>query len=122
MFMPSVCRIVIGKDRTFSRFPRKNHMARVGTVSPLRRDRGFESPFLQRRVRCEPGSNRPRRGARRDLEHRPRRLGAATVREPGLRFAVGNPASHGAGRGFRPARSGCLNQLHASSPRGREEN
>ena len=54
MFMPSVCRIVIGKDRTFSRFPRKNHMARVGTVSPLWRDRGFESPFLQRRVQCEP--------------------------------------------------------------------
>ena len=54
MFMPFVCRIVIGKDRTFSRFPRKYHMARVGTVSPLRRDRGFESPFLQRRVSCEP--------------------------------------------------------------------
>jgi hypothetical protein len=54
MFMPFVCRIVIGKDRTFSRFPRKYHMARVGTVSPLRRDRGFESPFLQRRVTNEP--------------------------------------------------------------------
>ena len=26
----------------------KTHMARVGTASPLRRDRGFESPFLQR--------------------------------------------------------------------------
>jgi hypothetical protein len=24
MFRPSVCRVVIGKDRTFCRFPRKN--------------------------------------------------------------------------------------------------
>jgi hypothetical protein len=32
----------------------KTHMARVGTASPLRRDRGFESPFLQRGVWCEP--------------------------------------------------------------------
>ena len=54
MFMPFVCRIVIGKDRTFCRFPQKTHMARVGTASPLRRDRGFESPFLHRRVTCEP--------------------------------------------------------------------
>ena len=26
----------------------KTHMARVGTASPLRRDRGFESPFLSK--------------------------------------------------------------------------
>jgi len=50
MFRPSVCRVVIGKDRTFCRFPRKTHMARVGTASPLRRDRGFESGLLQQRV------------------------------------------------------------------------
>jgi hypothetical protein len=34
----------------------KTHMARVGTASPLRRDRGFESPFLQQRVSLSPAS------------------------------------------------------------------
>jgi len=58
MFRRSVCRVVIGKDRTFCRLPRKTHMARVGTASPLRRDRGVESSFLQRRVRSEPRSGR----------------------------------------------------------------
>jgi hypothetical protein len=34
MFRPSVCRIVIGKDRTFCRFPRKNpHGARRNGLS-----------------------------------------------------------------------------------------
>ena len=52
MFRPSVCRIVIGKDRTFCRFPRKNpYGARRNGLSSTAGPRGFESPFLQRGYR-----------------------------------------------------------------------
>jgi hypothetical protein len=46
MFRPSVCRIAAKIKRSVGS-REKTHMARVGTASPLRRDRGFESPFFQ---------------------------------------------------------------------------
>jgi hypothetical protein len=42
------------RDRTSCRFARIVAIWRVGTASPSRRDRQFESPFLQRGVTCEP--------------------------------------------------------------------
>jgi len=41
------------RDRTSSRFARIVAIWRVGTASPSRRERQFESPFLQRRVSRE---------------------------------------------------------------------
>jgi len=70
--------------------PRKTHVARLGMTSFFRRDRGFESPSLQRGVCCEPhsGSPRPRRGERGNRPY------GAQYEHMHCRVAYGDGTSH----------------------------